>query len=320
MTISTSSTAPLVAIVGITGNQGGSVARALKDSDKPYRIRGLTRDAQRPAAKAWAELGAEIVSVSLSVGNEADVRAAFSGANIVFAVTNFNEHFNEEREIAEGKLMVDAAVAAGVTLFVWSALESFTALSGGRISGAGFFDTKAKISDYARASGIPLAIVQAGYYAVNIFEAVPFALQPQADGSFLFRLPMAGSTRVPLIDVAFDYGLYVRAAIESPTLGAGSEVLSGQMTSVEELIAALAEVTGKKIVYSKNTRAEFAEAFPYKPMVSMLADMFQAYEEIGYYGTKPPTRVDILARRLRTYREYLEATPKDNFPKSLRPA
>ncbi|KAJ7228126.1 NAD(P)-binding protein [Mycena haematopus] len=319
MTISDSPAAPLVAVVGITGKQGGSVARALLESDKPYRIRGLTRDAKKPAATAFAKLGVAVVEVSLTVGNEANVRKAFAGADIVFAVTNFTEHLDPEREIAEGKLLVDAALAVGVSLFVWSALESFTALSGGRLSRATFFDSKAVVSTYARASGIPLAIVQAGYYASNILDIAPSALKPQTDGSYLFCLPMAGSTRVPLIDVESDYGLYVRAAIESPALGAGSEVLSGRLTSIDELIAGLAEVTGQKIVYSKITLEEFSAAFPFKPMVPLLEDMYQAYEEIGYYGTKTPSSGDILGRKLRTWRQFLEATPKENFPASLRP-
>jgi uncharacterized protein YbjT (DUF2867 family) len=84
MTISTSPTAPLVGIVGITGNQGGSVARALIDSDKPYRIRGLTRNAQKSSAKVLTGLGVELVTISVTVGNEDGVRTAFAGANIVF--------------------------------------------------------------------------------------------------------------------------------------------------------------------------------------------------------------------------------------------
>lgn len=84
MTISDSPTAPLVTIVGITGKQGGSVARALIDSDKKYRIRGLTRNAQNPAATAFAALGVELVKVSLTVENKEGVRTAFAGSNIIF--------------------------------------------------------------------------------------------------------------------------------------------------------------------------------------------------------------------------------------------
>ncbi|KAJ7502703.1 NAD(P)-binding protein [Mycena galericulata] len=320
MAISTDPTVPLVAIVGITGKQGGSVARALMESDKPYRIRGLTRDANKPAAKAFSGQGVEIQSVSLSIGNEAAVRAAFTGADIVFAVTNFIEHVDKEREIAEGKLMVDAAKSASVKLFIWSALESFNTLSAGRLSNVAFFDSKAEVTAYAKQLGIPLAVVQAGYYASNLFDGVAYALKVQPDGSYLFRLPMAGTTRVPLIDVETDYGLYVRAAIESPALGAGSEVLSGRLISLDEIIAQLAEFTGKKIVYSKIDRASFIATFPFPAMAPTLADLCEAYEEFGYYGPKQVTSEDILARKPRSYREFLEATPKEAFPAEIRPA
>ncbi|KAJ7112053.1 NAD(P)-binding protein [Mycena crocata] len=273
MTISTELSAPLVVVVGITGKQGGSVARALIASDRPYRIRGLTRDVSKPTAQFFAKAGAELVAISLTIGNEAGVRDAFAGADIVFAVTNFLEHADKQREIAEGKLMVDAAKSAGVKLFIWSALESFNILSGGRIS-------RADVTAYAKSSGIPLSVVQAGYYASNVFESVPYALTVDADGSgYTFRMPMAGTTRVPLIDVEEDYGLYVRAAIEDPNLGAGSEVLSGRLISLDDIIAQLAED----------------------------------------YGSKPVSSENILVRKPRSWRQYLEALPKEGFPVEIRP-
>ncbi|KAJ7069100.1 NAD(P)-binding protein [Mycena amicta] len=313
MTVSTSSTAPLVVIVGVTGKQGGSVARALIESDKPYRIRGLTRDASRPAAKAFASEGIEIVAVSISVGNEAAVRAAFEGAAVIFAVTNFNEHGSAEREIAEGKLMVDAAKAVNTSLLIWSALESFKELSSGRVPNSVFFDTKAAVTAYAKVSGVPLSIVQAAYYATNIFDAVPYALRAQDDGSYTFSFPMSASTKVPLIDPETDYGLYVRAAIELPQFGAGSELLSGTSISMEEIFVDLSEVTGKKIVYTPYTKEEFADVFPMKPLLPVISDMFEAYETIGYYGKKPLTAHDVLARKPHTWRQYLESIPKEEL-------
>ncbi|KAK7002205.1 NAD(P)-binding protein [Favolaschia claudopus] len=299
MTISTSPTAPLVVIIGITGKQGGSVVRALIESPKPYRIRGLTRNKEKPAAVEYTRLGVQMVAVAVTVGNEENVKKAFDGGEIIF-------------EVAEGKLMIDTALQTGtVSLFIWSALESFGTLSSGRIPNVKFFDSKAIITEYARASGIPLAIVQAGYYASNILDicAMGSALRPQDDGSFVFSLPMKGSTLLPVIDVERDYGLYVRAVIEEPGFGAGCEVLSGRLTSMEDMIAGLGEATGKKITYRQITREEFVNVFPFKAMAIPLADMYQAYEQIGYYGKKPVTDENILARKIRSWGEFLEATP-----------
>lgn len=84
MTISENSSAPLVVIIGITGVQGGSVARALVESDKPYRMRGITRDPSKPAAQAFAQQGVTLVTVSLTADNADGIRQAFESADIIF--------------------------------------------------------------------------------------------------------------------------------------------------------------------------------------------------------------------------------------------
>jgi uncharacterized protein YbjT (DUF2867 family) len=84
MPISSSPSAPLIVIVGSTGNQGGSIIQALAESDKPYRIRGITRDVTKPAAQKLASQGVEMVNVALSVENADTVRKAFLGADMVF--------------------------------------------------------------------------------------------------------------------------------------------------------------------------------------------------------------------------------------------
>jgi hypothetical protein len=84
MTISKLLTAPLTVIVGITGKQGGSVARALIASDKPYRLRGLSRDITKPAAQAFAAQGVEMVHVNLAADKPEDALNVFSGTDIAF--------------------------------------------------------------------------------------------------------------------------------------------------------------------------------------------------------------------------------------------
>ncbi|KAJ7498525.1 NAD(P)-binding protein [Mycena latifolia] len=314
MTISQDPSAPLAVLVGITGQQGGSVARALIESDKPYRLRGLTRDASKPAAQAFATQGIEIVSVSLTVSNAASVRKAFEGADIVFVVTNFNEHMDKQREVSEGKMLVDIAKDAGAKLLIWSALESLSALSGGKFPRVQFFDGKSEITEYAKQSGVPLSVVEAGYYASNVFEA-SYALRKQPDGSYVFGLPVPATTAVPVIDVAHDYGLYVRAAIEDPELGAGSEVYSGTLISFGEMIAKLSEGAFLKITYVELDREAFIEATKMPEFGAMLADMFQAFaielpaETFPDYGPKEITSPTVLVRKPRSWSDFLDATP-----------
>jgi len=120
MTITQDTSVPLVVVCGSTGIQGGSAIKALAESDKAYRVRGLTRDPTKPSARELANQGVEMVQVSLTVENEPVVLKAFEGANIVFvsppvimpiqlscsssryggiskAMTNFWEHMSKQR-------------------------------------------------------------------------------------------------------------------------------------------------------------------------------------------------------------------------------
>lgn len=45
-----------------------------------------------------------------------------SGAEAVFAVTNYWESMNADLEVSQGKAVVDAAKAAGTKHFIWSSL------------------------------------------------------------------------------------------------------------------------------------------------------------------------------------------------------
>ncbi|KAF8184656.1 hypothetical protein K438DRAFT_1678717 [Mycena galopus ATCC 62051] len=131
MTITKDSPAPLVAIIGITGTQGGSVLKELAASDKPYRVRGFTRDASKAAATEISAQGVERVSLSIVVDHKDEVHKAFTGADVAFLVTNYWEHMNMDREIAEGKLQIDAAKAGGVKRIAWSGMPSFKKISVG---------------------------------------------------------------------------------------------------------------------------------------------------------------------------------------------
>ena len=61
----------LLTIFGATGKQGGSVVKSVQAHptlSKTYKIRGVTRDPSKPAAKALAEKGVEVVQVCCNLG------------------------------------------------------------------------------------------------------------------------------------------------------------------------------------------------------------------------------------------------------------
>ena len=122
----------LILVVGATGNQGGAVARSLLD--RGFRVRGLTRNPQKPEAQALTEQGAEVVQGDME--DRSAMERVLEGAYGVFSVQNFWEA-GYDHEVKQGKTVANAAKAAGVEHFVYS-----SAGSAHRQTGIPSFDSK----------------------------------------------------------------------------------------------------------------------------------------------------------------------------------
>ena len=155
----------LIVVIGVTGNQGGSVARRFLQ-DPNYKVRGLTRNSNSDAAKQLAVEGIEIVQAEL---NDVDSLAkAFAGANVIFSVTNYWEPFFRpdcrqtaeaqgiscrkyayDVEYQQGKNIADAAASVVDTLgpngFLVSTLSHAGKCSKGAYKELYHFDAKADI-------------------------------------------------------------------------------------------------------------------------------------------------------------------------------
>jgi uncharacterized protein YbjT (DUF2867 family) len=103
----------IIAVIGATGAQGGGLVRSiLADTDGPFAVRAVTRDADSAAARALADAGAEVVAADID--DAASLRRAFDGAHGAYCVTFFWAHFSPDREIAQAHAMAAAARDAGL--------------------------------------------------------------------------------------------------------------------------------------------------------------------------------------------------------------
>ena len=142
----------IIAVTGATGQQGGAVARKLLADG--WKVRALTRDADKPAAQELKALGAEIVPGDLDDRSQLD--AAFNGAYGVFSVQNFwlpNVGF--EGEIRQGKSVADAAKSAGVQHLVYSSVGAAH-----RGMGQKHFESKWVIEQYIHSLDVPYTILR----------------------------------------------------------------------------------------------------------------------------------------------------------------
>ncbi|HKQ16430.1 MAG TPA: NmrA/HSCARG family protein [Steroidobacteraceae bacterium] len=289
-----------ILVVGATGAQGGSVARHLLRTGS-YKVRCLTRRPGSPAAKEIAELGAELVEGDLS--NPAGLRAALSGCDGAFCVTNYWEHF--EREFEHGRNFVDGLAASGIQHAVISTLPHVKLLSGGRL-GVPHFDTKGRIEEYARSAGVPATYVHVAFYYENFLSYFP--PRRQSDGTYVFGFPQ-GST--PLAGVAAEDVGGVVAAIFAESFWYRDKVVGvvGDDMRCDDYAEIMHRVLRRPVAYRYIAHDAFA-ALGF-PGARDLADMFEFNRQYV-----PNRRLDLAKSR----ELYPEIRPFERWLRSHAPA
>lgn len=130
----------LLVVFGATGVQGGSVINSVLGDPKTaetFKIRGVTRDTSKDAAKALVSRGVEVVAVSNSkdisnvvskckdkrlltrapqanTDDKESLRGAIKGAYAVFSLTNFWDHMDPVRERTQGINVADVAAVSAL--------------------------------------------------------------------------------------------------------------------------------------------------------------------------------------------------------------
>lgn len=270
-------TRPVLAVTGATGAQGGGVAAAwLADPDRRFALRALTRKPDSPAARRLAQAGAEVFAADLD--DPASLAAAFAGANGVFAVTNFWEHFSPERELAQAGHLARAAAGAGVAHLVWSTLEDTrrdVPLDDPRMPTLGgrykvpHFDAKGEADHLF--DGLPVTRLYTSFYWDNLIH---FGMAPQRgpDGRLKFVLPMDDA---PLPGIAVrDIGACAYRLLAAGPQAAGSSVgIAGEHLNGAAMAARLSRVLGEPVDHLALSPADYAKlGFP---GADDLANMFQ---------------------------------------------
>ena len=149
-----------IAVVGATGRQGSATVNALLDRGLP--VRGLTRHVDSDAAKGLARRGAEVVEADLA--DPASIRHAFEGAAAAFAMTSF-KGYGFEGEVAQGKVIGDAAKEVGLPFLVYSSVAGAD-----RNSGVPHFESKERIEEYLRGLGLALNVVRPVFFMENLIR------------------------------------------------------------------------------------------------------------------------------------------------------
>lgn len=280
-----------IAIIGATGNQGFSTAESFL-SIPNWAVRAVTRNPASATAQKLASMGCEVVQADLNDMSSLDT--AFKGVHAIFVNTDFWATYTSDpardsiaayaQEVRQGK---NAAIAASkvpnLERFVYSALPSFSKVSGGKYSKALHCESKAAIVEYIETSPdlIELAkktsFIYLGAYSTNpIFT--PRSLSE--DGVYQFIMHVRPVAKIPIINAPGSTGRFVKELIlnEQP----GTKLLAydtDSYLSVLEAVEVWSRRTGEKAEIITISAEEMRERFGI-PMEVLDAPL--AIDEFGY--------------------------------------
>lgn len=252
----------IILVLGATGQQGGSVARALRSSG--WAVRALVRNPDTAEARALADLGC-----TLAVGNQADrvsIERAVAGTYGVFSVQpssgQSSSDMTDDDEVAYAITVAEAAREARVRHFVQTSVIA----AGQGAMGVPHFDSKAVIEERLQAIDLPVTIVRPSTFMDLLM--LPGLGLDRGVMTFLMHLDQT----VQFIAVA-DIGRIVAAIFADPARFIGQTMpIASDAATGDQLGAALSRATQRSIGYCRFPEGVLAENRVLRGAASLIDD------------------------------------------------
>jgi len=279
----------VVVVTGATGQQGGAVMRhLLKDG---WRVRALVRDPKSEKAQAAAKAGAELVAGDLN--QRASLDAALKGSWGAFSVQNYwLPDVGFDGEIRQGKLLADAAKAAGVKHFLYSSVGAAH-----RGMGQKHFETKWLVEQHLHGLGMPYTILRPAAFMENIGWQRPAISNGTYSG---MGLDPGKALQMVAVD---DIGAFASLLFGDPPAGKTIE-LSGDEVTEDAIAAALSRVIGRPV--------KLVQREPQGPQAEEMKSMRAFFNGQAYNADIPALRKRYPG--LHTLDQWLAETGWKNLP------
>jgi uncharacterized protein YbjT (DUF2867 family) len=258
-----------ILVTGATGHQGSAALRHLRE--KGFTVRALTRDPTKDAARLLVGPRTEVIGGDLN--DRASVARALDGVQGVYSVQSSMEQ-GVEAEVRQGILLADEAKRNDVRHFVYSSVGSAD-----RNTGIPHFDSKYKIEEHIRTTGMRYTILRPTFFMENWL-----GMRDQINQGTL-ALPLAPETRLQMVSVD-DIGAFVAMAFDRPGHWEGRRVeLAGDELTMTELTKVFSRMAGREVSYEQTPWDEFE-----KKVGPELATMYRWFQDVGYQADIPSLR------------------------------
>lgn len=251
----------LILVTGATGHQGGAALRHLRD--KGFPVRAVTRDPGQPNARALAGHGSEVVRGDLR--DPASISRALDAVYGVYSVQNWQE--GAESEVQQGINLADAAKQSGISHFVYSSVGSAD-----KNTGIPHFDSKFRIEEHLRGTGLPYTILRPVFFMEN-WLGMKNMIEQGA-----LTLPLTPQTNLQMIAVD-DIGAFVASAFDQPGKWRGRAVdIAGDELSMTKIAEAFSRASGREVRYNQVPWDEFEQRAGHE-----LTVMWKWFQDVGYH-------------------------------------
>ena len=195
------------------------------------------------------------------------MRRALEGAYGVFSVQNFMEA-GFDGEIRQGKLIADAAKAAGVQHFVYSSV-----VSADRHTGLPHFESKWQIEQDIGQGGLSHTILRPAFFMQNWYS---YMREPIQNGT----LPLPLNPQTPLQQISVeDIGAFAALAFQNPSKWHGRTIeLAGEELTMLRVAELLTRALGRPVRYVQVPWGQFQQNAGQE-----MTRMYRWFNEIGYH-------------------------------------
>ena len=247
----------LILVTGATGKQGGAVIRHLRA--KGFPVRALTRNPERPEARALVNQA----GVEVARGDYEDKPSLLRALEDVYGVFSVQTPFpgGVEGEVRQGIALIDAAHNSDLSHFVYSSVGSAD-----QHTGIPHFDSKWRIEEHLRGTGMPYTILRPVFFMENWLQMKSMIDQGKV------MLPLTPETILQQVAVD-DIGAFAAMAFEHPGEWQGT---STELAGDESFLDQIAQTLHSS--YSQIPWEDFE-----KQAGPEMAIMFRWFQDVGYH-------------------------------------
>jgi uncharacterized protein YbjT (DUF2867 family) len=249
----------IILVTGATGRQGGTVYRQLQKEG--FKLRPLVRDPNSNQARQLVGYGEEVCQGSLD--DPDSLMRAMDGVYGVFSVQPHSAN-----EIQQGVAVIEAAKRHGVSHFVYSSVASAD-----EETGIPHFESKVKVEEHLRSSGLQYTIVRPVFFMENWHRGFGASIR---NGQL--QQPLSPTAKLQMIAVD-DIGAFAVLAFEHPDEWKNRTFsLAGDELSMQQIADAFSRVTARNVKYVQVSWDQFE-----KNMGRELTVMYHWFEEKGFH-------------------------------------